>query len=163
MSQDGPVKPVDESVHVVDFNEARAQKMDEKRRQTERIFFKQMLGVYCVTEEQNGSQLRSIEPIDVSEEGLSFQVPHESKNPWPKDAENLSLRLYFSQDTYLPIRLKIVNSRAYIENGTRYVRYGCAIDSTAASYPAYRNLVGFMKAYAEHARKDLGDVTLFYL
>jgi hypothetical protein len=145
---------------VVDFSEKRAQKIDEKRRKTERIFFTNLLSVYCVMGE---SQMRPIELIDVSEEGCSFQVPFDSDNPWPKDMSELPIRLYFSQDTYCPLVLTIQNSRPCIDNGVRYVRFGCAIDQTLSSYPVYQQFVRFLKLYSEHAHKDKGDVSVFYL
>lgn len=145
---------------VVDFNEARAQKMDEKRRKTERIFFQHLLGVYSVT---GNSQMRPIELIEVSEDGCSFQVPFDSAKPWPNDSKEIPLRLYFSQDTYLSIAVKIENSRPAIDNGARYMRYGCSLDKTISSYPAYQQFVRFLKLYSEHAHRDMGDVSVFYL
>ena len=145
---------------VVDFNEARAQKMDEKRCKTERIFFKHLLGVYCVS---GNAQMRPIELIEVSEEGCSFQVPFDAKNPWPTDDGEIPLRLYFSQDTYIPVHIKIQNARPSIEEGSRYMRYGCKVDQNYTSYPAYQQFVKFLKLYSEHAHKDKGDVSIFYL
>lgn len=146
---------------VVDFSEVREQRLDEKRRKTERIFFKQMLGVYCVT--SSASKMKPIEVIDVSENGCSFQVPFDSADANPIDTDDLPIRLYFSQDTYIEVRLKVQNSRPCIDNGARYVRYGCLIDETLSSYPAYQGFVRFLKLYSEHAHKDKGDVSVFYL
>lgn len=148
------------SKQVVDFNEARAQKLDAKRRATERIFFKQLLGVYSITANE---QMRPIELIEVSEDGCSFQVAFDPTRPWPKNLENLPVRLYFSQDTYLPIHLKIQNSRSCIEEGTSYIRFGCTVDKSLSSYPAYQQFVRFLKLYSEHAHTDLGGASVFYL
>ncbi len=145
---------------VVDFNEARAQKINEKRRKAERIFFQQLLNVYCVTE---NTQLRPVELVEVSEDGCSFQIFFDSNSPWPTDSLGLILRLYFSQDTYLPVHLKIQNSRPCIDKGTRFTRYGCSVDKTVSSYQAYLQFVRFIKLYSEHAHKDNGQTTLFYL
>jgi hypothetical protein len=145
---------------VVDFNEVRAQRLEEKRRKTERIFFKNLLSVYSVT---GDATMSPVELIDVSETGCAFQVPYDAKNPWPTESSQIPLRLYFSQDTYLEIFVSITNSSPSIENNMRYVRYGCAIDSGTASYQAYQQFVRFMKLYAEQAHKDNGDVTIFYL
>jgi hypothetical protein len=145
---------------VVDFNEIREQKLVEKRRHTERIFFKNLLSVYSVVGE---TKMRPIELIDVSEEGCSFQIPHDPENKWPNNAKEIPIRLYFSQDTYLEVLVQIQNSRPSIENHARFVRFGCLVDKTTQSYPAYQTFVKFLKLYAEHAHKDLGDVTVFYL
>ncbi len=145
---------------VVDFNQIRAQKLEEKRRTTERIFFKHLLSVYSVI---GNSAMCPIEFIDLSEDGCSFQIPYDAQNPWPKDTADLPLRIYFSQDTFLEIRCRIQNSRPSIENNRRYVRYGCAVDKTTQSYAAYQQFVRFLSAYSEHAHKDKGDVSVFYL
>jgi hypothetical protein len=146
---------------VVDFTRVRAQKLEEKRRTTERIFFKQLLSVYSVI---GHSSMFPIELIDLSEDGCSFQIPYDPNNPWPKDATaDLPLRIYFSQDTYLEVRARIQNSRPSIENNRRYVRYGCSVDKSTQSYAAYQQFVRFLKTYSEHAHKDRGDVSVFYL
>ena len=145
---------------VVDFIEARAQRMDEKRRKAERIFFKHLLSVYCVVGE---SQMKPIELLEVSEDGCSFQVPFDSEKPWPMNANELPIRLYFSQDTYIPLHLTVANSRPCIDQGNRFVRFGCSVDKTLTSYPAYEQFVKFLRMYSEHAHKDKGDVSVFYL
>jgi hypothetical protein len=145
---------------LVDFSEVRTQKLEEKRRKTERIFFKNLLGVYSVTGE---TRMRQIDLVDVSEEGCAFQVPFSSENPWPTQGNDLPIRLYFSQDTYLEVRVKVVNSRPYIENGERYIRYGCVVDQTLSSYTCYQQFVRFMHSYSDCAHRDLGDVSVFYL
>jgi hypothetical protein len=145
---------------VVDFNEVREQRMEEKRRHTERIFFRNLLSVYSVT---GHAKMHPIELIDVSDDGCSFQVPYDPERVWPNTESEIPIRLYFSQDTYLEILVKIQNSRPSIENNHRYVRYGCAVDKGLKSYPAYQQFVRFLKLYAENAYKDMGDVTVFYL
>jgi len=146
--------------HVIDFNRVREQRLEEKRRNTERIFFKNLLSVYSITGQ---AKMRPIQLIEVSEEGCSFQILHDPENPWPKSSEEVPLRLYFSQDTYLEIIVKIRNALDSFENGVRYVRFGCSVDSQLKSYPAYQQFVRFLKLYSEHAHKDMGDVSLFYL
>lgn len=150
-----------EKRHVIDFNEARAQKLEEKRRKTERIFFQHLLSVYTVME--NGRQMAAIEIIDISEDGVAFQVPFKAEKQWPASSGDIPLRLYFSQDTYLEVIARVVNSRPSIENGNRYTRYGCQVDQTTSSYPAYQQFVRFMKMYSEQAHKDMGDISVFYL
>jgi len=144
---------------IVDLSEVRAQKMEEKRRKTERIFFQQILGIYTVS---GSDKLHSIDIVDVSEHGLSFQIRFDPNNTWPNESTEFPVRLYFSQDTYLPIYVKIQNSRSVIDEGTRYIRYGCAVDSTSTTYETFRQFIRFMKLYAENAHKDGGEVKFFY-
>jgi hypothetical protein len=151
----------DGTVQVIDFGEARAQRIQEKRRNAERIFFKQILWVYCVVGSHN---LRAVEMIDVSEEGCAFQAPFNPENPWPDTAaKELPIRLYFNQDTYVPVYVTIQNSHQCIEKGQRYVRYGCTIDKTVSSYETFRQFVRFLKLYSEHAHQDADGLTLFYI
>ncbi len=158
MSSDSKTKD-----QVVDFSEARAQKMNEKRRKAERIFFQQLLNVFCETP-QHEKELKPVDLVDVSEDGCSIQMPFDPNLPWPTDLKQpLNLRLYFSQDTYLPVHLKIENSRPCIEQGVRLVRYGCSVDKTTTSYSAYQQFIRFLKLYAEHAHKDQGNTTVFYI
>lgn len=144
---------------VVDFREVREQKMEQKRRATERVLFKSLLSVYCVA---GHDRMRAIEVVDVSEDGLGFQVPFDSKNPWPTQGEDVPVRLYFSQDTYIEVRIKVQNTRPGIDNGSRYIRYGCTIDKTMTNYPAYAAFVTFLKTYAVHSRQDQGNFYISY-
>ena len=145
---------------VIDFMSKRSEKIEEKRRKTERIFFKQILGVYSVVGSQNFSP---VEIVDVSEDGCALQVEHGARSPWPENATEVPIRIYFSQDTYLPLQLKIMNSRPAIEGGVRYMRYGCVVDKSLSSYDAFLNFVLFLKSYALHAHSDTGGITAFYL
>ena len=145
---------------VINFSEVRAHKLEEKRQTTERIFFKHLLSVYSVTGDKT---MLPIELIDVSEDGCSFQVAHDPMNPWPNDVKDIPLRIYFSQDTYLEIRAKIQNSSPSIENNRRFVRFGCVVDKNTQSYAAFQQFVRFLRLYSEHAHKDMGDLTVFYL
>lgn len=149
-----------EKKQVVDFAEARAQKLEEKRRKTERVFFRQLLSVYSVI---GNAAMFPIEMIDISEDGLSFQTPFNPEKPWPTDMNDVPIRFYFTQDSYLEIRVNIQNARPSIEDGSKFTRYGCSIDRGMTAYPAYQQFVRFLKMYAEHSHKDSGDISVFYL
>jgi len=159
-STQGPTGKGKTTMQVVDFNEVRAQRLEEKRRKTERIFFQHLLGVYTVV---GSSTMFPIEVVDLSEEGIAFQMPYNEQKPWPTDINDIPIRLYFSQDTYLEVFVKIANSRPAIENNARYVRYGCSVDQSVSSYATYQQFVRFLKLYAESAHRDKGDVSVFYL
>jgi len=148
------------SKQVIDFGAKREEKLQEKRRRTERIFFQHLLGIYCVT---GNSELQQVEFVDVSEDGCAFQVPFKDNVAGPTEKENVPMRIYFSQDTYLPILVTVQNSTQTIVEGRRYIRYGCSIDKTTASHPAYVQFVKFLHMYAEQAHKDTGKVTFFYI
>ena len=145
---------------VVDFTEVRAQRMEEKRRKTERTFMTHFLGVYGVT---GTKSMHQIELVDISEGGLGFQVPFNPDKPFPTNDGEMPIRLYFSQDSFLEVYCKIENSRPAVQNGTRYVKYGCSVDPTSTTFEAYQAFVKFLKAYAEVSQKDNGDVSVFFV
>lgn len=150
--------------HVVDFNQVREKKLEEKRRKAERVFFKNVLGVYSVMGKDNGRDaMTPIEFVDVSEHGCAFQVPFNPSRAWPAASQEVPLRIYFTKDSYLEIRVLIQNTRPTIEEGHRYVRFGCAVDQNTSSFVAYQHFVRFLKAYSEECHKDSGDNTAFYL
>jgi hypothetical protein len=150
-----------ESPKVVDFNRKRAEKLEDKRRKTERIFLRNLIGVYSVIGDRT---MKPIEIIDLSEEGCSFQVPFDPKALWPAETTEIPIRMYFSGDTYIPMILRVQNSTSTIgEGGARFVRYGCSVDTSLQSYQVYREFVRFMRLYSEHAHRDQGGSTHFYL
>lgn len=157
MSSGSGQKPAGE---VINFNKAREAKIEEKRRKYERVVFKHILGAYCVSE---GQGLKAIELVDLSEEGLSFQLPSQSKNLEGMETGNeMMFRLYFSQDTFIPVQIKVQNKRACIENGETYMRFGCVVDQSLQSYETYKTFVKFLEKYAESCQQDKGDMKFFF-
>ena len=152
------------SDQVVDFVAKREQKMEEKRKNAERVFFKNLLSVYCVVGQ---TKMHPVEMIEVSENGCSFQVQMDTgasvKGTGLEQGSDVPLRLYFSQDTFICVNFKVMNMRQSIESGKRYVRFGCAVDSDISTYEAYVQFVRFLKAYSTAATQDRGDVSVFYL
>lgn len=145
---------------VINFTRARDAKIEEKRRRYERILFKHILGVYCVAE---GQGLKAVELVDVSTEGLSFQLPLHSKNLESlATGSEVTFRFYFSQETFVPILVKVMNDRQCIEDGQKYVRFGCVVDTTSQSYETYKLFVMFLSKYAETAQQDKGDLKFFF-
>ena len=145
---------------IIDFKSAQSEKLEEKRRKNQRIMFKSMIGVFGVGE---NDKLIAIDLIDLSETGVSFRVPFHAEKPWPTESSNLSIRLYFTQDTYIPVRLKVQNSKSMIDEGVRYTRYGCTVDKTISSYQSFLKFVEFMKAYSTESYQDNGGNQLFYI
>jgi hypothetical protein len=145
---------------VISFTKVREAKIEEKRRKYERILFKHILGVYCVAE---GKGLKAVELVDVSTGGISFQLPVNSKNLESLAAgRDVTFRFYFSQETFIPVQVKIQNERLCVENGQKYVRFGCTVDTTSQSYETYKLFVMFLGSYAETSHQDKGDLKFFF-
>ena len=149
-----------EPSRVIDLNEVRSQRLEEKRRKTERVFMNQFLGVYCMT---GNNSMHQIEVVDVSDEGLGFQVPVNPEKPSPITEKNFPIRLYFNQESFLQVHVVVQNSRPAIQDGVRYTRYGCAVDPTTSTFEAYQAFVKFLKVYGEVSQKDKGDVNVFFV
>ncbi len=145
---------------VINLNEVREQRLEEKRRKTERVFMYQFLGVYCMT---GNNSMHQIEVVDVSEEGLGFQVPFNTDKPFLITDQNFPIRLYFNQESFLQVYVTIHNSRPVVQNGTRYTRYGCSVDQTTSTFAAYQAFVKFLQIYGEVSQKDKGDVNVFFV
>lgn len=145
---------------VISFNKVREARIEEKRRKYERVLFKHILGVYCVAE---GVGLKAVELVDVSPEGLSFQLPIHSKNlDVLAPGQDVVFRFYFSQDTFIPVVLRVQNERQCIEEGQKYVRFGCTVDTSSKSYETYKLFVMFLSKYAETSQQDKGDLKFFF-
>jgi len=145
---------------VIDLNQIREQKLIQKRRHTERIFFQNFVSVYSV---KNSDEIIPIELIDVSEGGCSFQIPYHPDQKWPRQIQDLTLRFYFNSESYIEILATIQYSKASIINSKRYIRFGCSIDQTTHSYPTYEHFIKFLKLYAETSRPESGKTVIQYL
>lgn len=145
---------------VIDLNEVRSQRLEEKRRKTERVFMNQFLGVYCMT---GNNSMHQIEIVDVSDDGIGFQVPYSAEKPSPITEGNFPIRLYFNQESFLQVHVTVQNQREAMQNGTRYTRYGCAVDPTTSTFAAYQAFVKFLQIYGEVSQKDKGDVNVFFV
>lgn len=94
---------------VVNFAEQRIKKIEVKKRAFERIMFDDMLGCYAEIDAQGSNH--PIKIIDLSHDGCQFQVPKtKNKNDVFKNNTELTIRLYFSKESYLPI---IINAKNY--------------------------------------------------
>jgi len=143
---------------VISLQSVREEKIEEKRREYERVVFRSSFGVYTVMEQKG---LHAIEIIDISEGGVQFQVP-ENSDLKLDTGTNISLRFYFATDHYIAIDVKVVRSFTAIEAGRAVHRYGCLIDKSMASYAAIFHFVQFIAKCAEHGHKDTKHLKVFY-
>lgn len=103
--------------------------------------------------------------IDVSEGGLAIQVPYPTETTmidrvWPRDAMNLPIRLYFSADSFMEVLVDVKNSNPLLENGMKYMRYGCEVIAEQRAYPAWKNFVSFLRTYTEISERDTGNISV---
>jgi hypothetical protein len=143
---------------VINLTTVRQEKIEEKRRDYERVVFKSNFGVYTVMEQMG---LHAVEIIDISEGGMQFQVPEKSEFQH-NIGDVFPIRFYFSADHFLSIDVKVVRSFTAIENGQAVHRYGCLIDKSMASYSAIYHFVQFITKCAEHGHKDDTHLKVYY-
>jgi hypothetical protein len=146
---------------VINLDQFRTRMSAEKKRKTERIFFNNLVGVYGVV--QPGKMI-PVNLIDVSEGGLAIQLPYPSDGSseqfWPKDSTGLPIRLYFSADSFMEVLVDVKNSNPLVENGSKYMRYGCEIQFEQRTYRAWVNFVSFLRTYTEISERDNGNISV---
>lgn len=147
------------SISVIDFESHRAHRLEEKRRRSERIVFRKMLGLVCVHDKQ---QENALEIIDVSDSGIAFLVPYARKQEWQRKGTEVTLRLYLSPDSYLPVHAEVVYCKPYIDGGVEYLKVGCEVDPTATAFETYRSFVTFLKHYSLNAYFEETKASGFY-
>lgn len=146
-----------DTTDIVNLDQFRARKAEEKKRKTERIFFHHLMGTYRVT---SPGKMVPVDLIDVSEEGLGIQIPYDAEKSWPTDTANIPIRMYFSPENFMEVFVDIRNTHATIENGTRYLRYGCQIQSEQRTFTAWTHFIGFLKAFSDVSERDTGNISV---
>lgn len=147
---------------VLDFKLKREEIIEKKRRNFERIVFENFLGAYTVIN-QNGS-IYPVTLVDISREGCLFQVPWNVKKDKKFDkTEEITMRLYFSNKSYIPVVINIKYGKEHLEDGETYMRYGCEFDQSYPSFQALEHFVNFLYSFAEHSAVDKGDEKVYFL
>jgi hypothetical protein len=151
-----------ETQAVINLDQFRSRKSEEKKRKTERIFFHNLVGVYGLV--QPGKMV-PIGLIDISEGGLAIQVPYPSETTvhdkvWPRDSVNLPIRLYFSADSFMEVLVNVKNSNPLVENGSKYMRYGCEVFEDQRTFGAWKSFVSFLRSYTEVSERDSGNISV---
>jgi hypothetical protein len=148
---------------VIDFSEKRKKSIEQKRRSFERVVFQEFLGVYTVLDDLGAGY--PIKLLDFSTEGCQFQVPFslKAKNQFKND-EEVTLKLFFTKGTYLPVLVTIRHVYEYIdEAGDAWLRLGGEFDTKLPSFKALSSFIDFMYQYAEFSCVDRGESKVFFL
>jgi len=147
---------------VLDFANKREQNIEKKRRQFERVVFQNFLGAYSVIDQ--GGSLFPVSLVDVSHDGCLFQIPWNFKESDPmRDGTEMTMRMYFTESSFVPVLLTIKNSREYIaEDGQTYLQYGCEFDKSVPSFKAVESFIDFMYNFAEVSTVDRQEKKVFF-
>src|SRR5271163_279464 len=96
-------KPKQETAEkIVDLNDYRKNRTEERRREYERVLFNRILGVYSFAEKTG---LHHVEVVDISYSGIKFR---EEKPEQPlKVGQKIALRFYFTPSSYLRLVVEV--------------------------------------------------------
>lgn len=134
---------------IIDLNDFRKNKSEERRREYERVLFNRILGVYSFAEK---SGLHHVEVVDVSYSGIKFR---EERPDHPLQVgQKIALRFYFTPSSYLRLVVEVRRSTPFSEDDREGLEYGCELDKNTKSYDVIRQLISFMYKYAEIACQD---------
>lgn len=142
---------------IVDLNDYRRNKNEERRREYERVLFNRVLGVYSFVEK---GKLQHVETADISYSGIKFR---ETKPELPiKVGNRVALRFYFTPGSYLRIVVQVKRVTPFEDNGRSGLEYGCELDTKTKSYTVLKQLVEFMHQYSEIACQDTNPPLVFF-
>lgn len=142
-------KSKDKEQRIIDLDNYRKNKHEERRREYERVLFNRILGVYSFAEKTG---LGHVEVLDISYSGIRFREER-PENPL-KVGGKVALRFYFTPSSYLRLVVEIKRVTPFDEEGREGLEYGCQLDKATKSYEVIHQLISFMYKYAETACQD---------
>ena len=148
---------------LIDFVQKRKESIERKRRNFERVMFQNFLGCYAVIDRHSGPS--PIRIVDISETGMLFQVPWNPRYDQKFEIDKeITIRLYFTKDSYILALVKIKYDTEYIDGGgERTMRYGCEFDQTNQTFAALKSFIDFIYKFAEHSSVDKGESKAYFL
>lgn len=148
---------------VLDFVEKRSQNIEEKKRGFERILFRNILGTYTVLDKQE--TIYPVKLVDISRTGCMFEIPwNPKKDTRYEKEEEIKLRMYFSEKSFIPVVVKIKYSMEKIEGGGKaFMRYGCEFDQSLTSFKALESFINFLYDFAEFSTIDHNETKSFFI
>ena len=148
--------------NILSFNEKREENIERKRRNFERILFNNLLGAYSVIDQ--AGVVFPIEMQDISHDGMSFRVPRGAIGSTFKKNDELTLRMYFTKDTFIPVVTNIIWSKNMKgEDGEVYLEYGVKFDKSIPTFEALKSFIDFLYKFAALSTEDKGKSKVYYL
>jgi hypothetical protein len=148
--------------NILSFNEKREENIERKRRNFERILFNNFLGAYSVIDQ--AGVVFPIDMLDISHDGMSFKVPRGAIGSSFQKNEDLTLRMYFTKDTFIPVVTSIKWTKDYKgDDGEIYLEYGVKFDKSVPTFEALKPFIDFLYKFAELSTEDKGKSKVYYL
>ena len=147
---------------VFDFQAKLKDSIEKKKRAFERVALKDFLGAYSEIDE-HGTKY-PVKMLDISYDGCQFQIPFSegAKKHFAVGSE-ITLRLYFTSEDFLPINATLRHETVTDERGNSYMRFGCEFDQSNHSYQAIRPFIEFLYKFAEHSCQDRGEHKVYFI
>jgi hypothetical protein len=148
---------------VLDFNKKRAQNIEKKRRQFERVLFTDLIGCYTVVDGRDA--VAKVQLVDISSTGCLIEMHHKLTRETMKEGEELKLRLYFTEKSYIPLILKVKrrDKQTRPEIAGQIWHYGCEFDRSLPSFKAVESFIQFVYKFAEFSRIDEKNQKVFFI
>ena len=148
--------------NVLSFSEKREENIERKRRNFERILFNNFLGAYSVIDQ--AGVVFPIEMLDISQDGMSFRVPRGAVGSSFRKNEELTLRMYFTKNSFIPVVSNIMWSKDVKgDDGEIYLEYGVQFDKSIPTFEALKPFIEFLYKFAELSTEDKGKSKVYYL
>lgn len=144
-------------VSIIDLNDYRKNKSEERRREYERVLFNRILGVYSFAEKAG---LGHVEVVDMSYSGIKFRETN-PEHPLKVD-QKIALRFYFTPSSYLRLIVEVKRVLPFKEEDREGLEYGAELDKSTRSYDVIRQLISFMYKYAEIACQDQSPPMIWF-
>lgn len=134
---------------IIDFTKKRKERLKARRRQVERIMFRDFVGAKAVF--RDADKIIPIEFINLSHKGVLIQLNR--KLSYIPEAE-LKFQVYFTTRSYINVCINLKYEQEYVENGKVYWRYGGEFDNTTAAFKVLRQFIDFMYTFAEFSKEE---------
>lgn len=139
------------ATEIVDMVGARQAQINRDRRQVKRTILSEFIGAYVILPDRG---LLKISIYDISDDGISFDVPIE--NGHFQDQDEVAMRVYMNHKTYFPFVAKVVNLRRFDEDGV--VRHGANFMKGTINDVALHHFIKFIETVSASLKTDDGDV-----
>ena len=127
---------------VLDFTLKKQRLMKKEQREVKRVVLNGLVGI-TITVPLRG--LMRVEVQDISEKGISFDLPRSCGKF--KKKELLELRLYLNHEVYVPFSARVESTRTYFKNTTEIVRHGLKFQEETLNKESLKYFYLFFRNY----------------
>ena len=129
-------------------------KINEGRRKKRRIVISGLMHAAIVV--PGKGLINQIELYDISESGVSFDLPYSRS----LNGKRLAMRVYLNSEDFFHFNIMITENIRYIQEEGVY-RYGAKLLPNHRNKKAIKNLVDFIESVSGILHKDHGEILLY--